>query len=197
MPDKSVDAVITDPPYGMNLDTDFSGFNGWSGKGHEYAPVIGDDQDFDPSPFLEIGKVHIFWGAQYFCHNLPQRGGWLVFNKRGRGAPSEICFGDCELAWCDVGQSVRMFSHMWHGIARWSSEGRLHPTQKPVALMEWCLERYTHPGDTVLDPFMGSGTTGVACMKLNRNFIGCEIDPTYYSIAEKRIKEAAAQPVLF
>jgi site-specific DNA-methyltransferase (adenine-specific)/modification methylase len=181
----------------MNLDTDFSGFNGWNGKGHNYDRVIGDNSPFDPSPFLSIGKVHIFWGAQYFCHLLPQRGGWLVFNKRGNGEPSAICFGDCELAWCDVGQSVRMYSQTWHGVSRWATEGRLHPTQKPVALMEWCIKRYTQPGATVFDPFMGSGTTGVACVRTGRNFIGCEIDPTYYAIAQRRIAEAQLQPPLF
>lgn len=193
----SVDAVVTDPPYGMDLDTDFSGFNGWKSKGHEYPPIIGDDKRFNPVPFLAIGKIHIFWGAQYYCHSLPERGGWLVFNKRGRGAPSEICFGDCELAWCDIGQSVRMFTHMWHGVSRWSNEGRLHPSQKPVALMKWCLERYTQPGDTILDPFMGSGTTGVACVQTGRNFIGIEIDPGYFEIARRRIEIAQMQPGLF
>jgi tRNA G10 N-methylase Trm11 len=91
----SVDAVITDPPYGMNLDTDYSGID----NGIIHAPIIGDDRKFDPMPFLPIASRHIFWGAQYFCHSLPESGGWLVFNKRGYGAPSEICFGDCELAW--------------------------------------------------------------------------------------------------
>jgi len=193
LPDGSVDAVIPDPPYGMALDTDYSGFNGWAGKGHKYAPIVGDSARFDPAPFLAIGKVHVFWGAQYFCHSLPERGGWLVFNKRGSGKPSAICFGDCELAWTDVGQAVRMYSQMWHGVARWSTEGRLHPAQKPIGLMAWCIERFTEPGATVLDPFMGSGTTGVACVQTGRRFIGVEIDPTYYRIAERRIAEARAQ----
>jgi len=196
IPDKSVDAVITDPPYGMGLNTDWRGMKRWKGEAHVYDPIIGDDSHFDPAPFLEVGRVHIFWGAQYFCHSLPETGGWLVFNKRGNGKPSAICFGDCELGWCDVGQSVRMYSQMWHGVARWSTEGRLHPTQKPIGLMKWCIERYTHEGDTVLDPFMGSGTTGVACVQTGRNFIGIEIDPTYFAIAERRIREAQAQPPL-
>ena len=108
MPDKSVDAVITDPPYGMSLDTDYSGID--KGGGKKYKRVEGDDKRFDPNPFLALGKTHIFFGAQYFCHSLPEVGGWLVFNKRGQGKPSEICFGDCELAWCDSMQSVRMYS---------------------------------------------------------------------------------------
>jgi DNA modification methylase len=191
-----VDACVTDPPYGMALDTDYSGFNGWSGKGHEYARVVGDDQPFDPRPFLEIAPKCVFWGAQYFASKLPEQGGWLVFNKRGDGKPSEICFGDCELAWANVKQSVRMFSQVWHGVPRWSSEGRHHPTQKSIGLMQWCIEQVGSP-QTILDPFMGSGTTGVACVKLGRSFIGIEIDEGYFDIACERIRKAYAQPDMF
>ncbi len=190
-----VDAVVTDPPYGMKYDTDLSGFNGWSGKGAKCDPIIGDDTRFDPLPFLSIGKYHLFWGAQYFCHSLPESGGWLVFNKRGKGESSQICFGDCELGWADIMQSVRMYSQTWHGVSRWSLEGRLHPTQKPVGLMEWCIG-FTD-GQTILDPFMGSGTTGVAAVKLGRKFIGIEICESYFNIAVRRISEAQDQFALF
>ena len=191
-----VDAVISDPPYGMNLNTDYSGFNGWSGKGHEYSPVVGDGQPFDPEPWLKIAPVCTLWGANHFASRLPDSGGWLVFNKRGEGKPSEICFGDCELAWSNRVQSVRMFSQVWHGVARWSSEGRHHPTQKSVGLMEWCIEQAGNP-HLILDPFMGSGTTGVAAVKLGRKFIGIEIDPKYFDIACKRIGDATKQTDLF
>jgi site-specific DNA-methyltransferase (adenine-specific) len=191
-----VDAVITDPPYGMALDTDYSGFNGWSGKGHEYARVVGDDRSFDPSPWLAAAPVCVFWGAQYFAQRLPERGGWLVFNKRGEGKPSEICFGDCELAWANVKQSVRMYSQTWHGVSRWSTEGRHHPTQKSIGLMAWCIEQAGKP-NTILDPYMGSGTTGVAAAQMGRAFIGCEIDKQYFDIACRRIEQAMAQGKLF
>lgn len=187
-----VGAVITDPPYGMKLDTDFSGFNGWREKGHEYAPIVGDDVRFDPSPWLSLAPVCVFWGAQYFCHSLPESGGWFVFNKRGHGKPSEICFGDCELAWANVGQSVRIYSQMWHGVSRWSSEGRHHPTQKPIGLMEWCISRCGDPA-VILDPYMGSGTTGVAAARRGVEFIGVEIDPTYFATACQRIEDAQRQ----
>jgi site-specific DNA-methyltransferase (adenine-specific)/modification methylase len=191
-----VDAVVTDPPYGMALDTDFSGFKGWSGGGHKYDAVIGDDVPFDPRPWVELADVSILWGANHFASRLPDSGGWLVFNKRGDGKASEICFGDCELAWGNRLQSVRMYSQMWHGVSRWSSEGRHHPTQKPVGLMEWCI---LQAGDalTVLDPFMGSGTTGVACARLGRKFIGIEIDEGYFDKACERIEAAYSQPRLF
>jgi site-specific DNA-methyltransferase (adenine-specific) len=190
-----VDAVVTDPPYGMNLNTDYSGFNGWSGKGHAYERIVGDNEPFDPKPFLEITPNCLFWGAQYFATKLPESGGWLVFNKRGDGAPSAICFGDCELAWANKKQSVRMFSQVWHGVSRWSSEGRHHPTQKSIGLMEWCIAQIGNP-QTILDPFMGSGTTGVACVNLGRKFIGIEREPKYFDIARRRISEALSRPRL-
>lgn len=189
VPSLSVDVVITDPPYGMNLNTDFSGMNGWSGKGHKYDAIIGDSERFDPRPFM-VGKRHVFWGAQYFCHSLPESGGWMVFNKRGDGLPSEICFGDCELAWCDAIQSVRIYAQMWHGVARWSSEGRLHPSQKPVGLMKWCIEQARMDG-VILDPFMGSGSTLRAAKDLNRRAIGIELDERYCEIAAKRLSQGA------
>lgn len=193
-----IDAIISDPPYGMNLNTDFSGMNGWSGKGHKYERIIGDDKPFDPAPLLKIGKVQVLWGAQYFCRSLPENGGWLVFNKRGDGKPSEICFGDAELAWCNIGQSVRMCSKMWHGVARWGSEGRLHPTQKPVYLMAWCIEQAkVAEGATVCDPYMGSGTTGIACIRTGRGFVGIEKDPAHYQTALERIQRELSQGDLF
>lgn len=192
------DAVISDPPYGMDLDTDFSGFSSWGqkGGGTKYEPIVGDDKPFDPAPFLGLAPTCLLWGAQWFCHALPISGGWLVFNKRGDGKPSEICFGDAELAWCNRLKSVRLYSQMWHGVARWSSEGRLHPTQKPIGLMEWCIKQAGEP-QTILDPFMGSGTTGVAAMRLQRQFIGVEVDPGYFDIACKRIEDAQRQQRMF
>lgn len=190
----AVDALITDPPYGMDLDTDYSGMTGWTGSGRSYAPIVGDDSPFDPSIFMGIAPVSLFWGAQWFCHKLPISGGWLVFNKRGNGKESEIAFGDCELGWCNRLQSVRLYSQMWHGVARWrwSGEREMHPTQKPVGLMEWCLKQAGDPG-VVLDPFMGSGTTGVACIKHGKKFIGMEIDPEYFQMACERIENAQRQ----
>jgi site-specific DNA-methyltransferase (adenine-specific) len=194
-----VDAVITDPPYGMNLNTDWSGMSGWSGAktGNSYEAVQGDDKPFNPSPWLAAAPVCLFWGAQYFASRLPDSGGWLVFNKRGDGAPSAIAFGDCEIAWCNrPQQSVRMYSQMWHGISRWSTEGRHHPTQKSIGLMEWCIEQAGNP-KTILDPYMGSGTTGVAAVRTGKQFIGFEIDPAYFEIACRRIEQAYKQRPLF
>lgn len=193
-----VDAVITDPPYGMGLDTNYGQFggtdyNGLKGGGRVWKRIEGDSQQFDPRPWM-LGKVQVFWGAQYYCHALPQKGGWMVFNKRGDGKPSEICFGDCELAWCNVGQAVRMFSFMWHGVARWGKEEQIHPSQKPAALMAWAMEKSKVPiGATVLDPYMGSGSTGIACLRTGRHFIGIEKDPDYFKAACARLESECNQ----
>jgi site-specific DNA-methyltransferase (adenine-specific) len=182
------DLLIADPPYGMALDTDYSGMNGWSGKGRKWDAVVGDEGPFDPSHLLRYRRAVIF-GANHFASRLPDSGGWIVWNKRGDGKPSEVAFGDCELAWTNVGQSVRMFSKMWHGVARWSEEPVLHPTQKPVALMLWLIARYSEPGQLVLDPYMGSGPTLIAAKSLGRKAIGIEIEEKYCEIAANRCRQ--------
>lgn len=185
MADKSVDAVITDPPYGMNWDVNGSrytkGGKVWGSK------ITNDDKPFDPSPFLGFKKVILF-GYLHFADKLP-KGSVLVWIKRNDGAFGSF-LSDTEFAWRKGGEGVYCFKD-----AKYKSETpeRYHPTQKPVSLMKWCIENYTQEGDTVFDPFMGSGTTGVACVQTGRNFIGIEIDPTYYAIAEKRISDAQQQ----
>jgi site-specific DNA-methyltransferase (adenine-specific)/modification methylase len=203
MPDKSVDAVITDPPYGVNI-LDRGGFIGghtdynvrWrKAFNHKYESFNGDDKPIDPLPFLQIGKSHIFWGGNHIANKLPASRGWLVWYKRVNGQSNNMA--DCELAWSDIEQPERVFQHLWMGFLRDSEmKEHYHPTQKPVALMRWCIELATNSGDTIFDPFMGSGTTGVACMQLGRKFIGCEIDPIYYAVAEKRIRQAQMQLLL-
>jgi DNA modification methylase len=189
LPTLTADLVLTDPPYGMALNTDYSGFNGWSGKSKNHERITGDDKPFDPSPLLTFKRT-ILWGANHYASRLPDSGGWIVWNKRGNGLPSEICFGDCELAWTNLRQSVRMFSMMWHGVARWTKEPAYHPTQKPVALMAWCIERNSDEGEIILDPYMGAGTTLRAAKDLGRKAIGIEIEERYCEIAAKRMAQS-------
>lgn len=195
IPNASIDAVITDPPYGSG-----SAFR-CGNKRDNLAPSIachslkGNDQPFDPIPWLCF-PVIVLWGAQWYASRLPDSGGWLVWDKRDN-LPSND-FGDVELAWTNTSNASRLFRHRWSGFIRDSERGiaRVHPTQKPIALMAWVIRLCTKPGDTVLDPYMGSGTTGVACAQTGRNFIGIEIDPHYFEIAERRITEAQMQPVM-
>jgi len=198
----SVDAVITDPPYGMKLNTDNSRFSGGTagniakrGNGVGSAngkPIVGDDKPFDPSFLLSYGKLQIIFGWNHFADKLPV-GSCLVWIKRNEYAYGSF-LSDAEIAWCSKGRGVYCKKDLSNNaIAR----DRVHPTQKPVGLMKWLIEKYTFEGDTILDPFMGSGTTGVACVQTGRNFIGIEIDQQYFDVAAKRISDALNQPRLF
>ena len=196
MPDKSVDAVITDPPYGMNYRHGSSySIKKHVATRHVGTHIIGDDIPFDPIPFLKFGIIALF-GANHFANKLPNSRGWMVWNKRPSMKPMD--FSDCELIWTNRDIHIKQFEYMWSGIYRAGEAGEIsiHPTQKPIALFKWIIEELTDIDDTIFDPFMGSGTTGVACMQLGRKFIGCEIDPGYFAIAEKRIKQAQMQMLL-
>ncbi len=182
-----VDAVVTDPPYGINYQP--SGGNGLAKRGN-LPTVINDDRPFDPTPWLGFREVTL-WGANHYADKLPAKSSWLVWYKKDGVSGCE--FADCEMAWSSLGPVAKVFNHRWHGMLRDSERGskREHPTQKPLELMEWCIGFTT--GATILDPFMGSGTTGVAAVKLGRKFIGIEIDERYFQIACERIAKAVAE----
>lgn len=188
-----IDAVVTDPPYGINYNPTRSPSSAASGKRKELKKVDGDAEAFDPSHLLTKSDRFVIWGANYFSSKLPDAGGWLVWDKRDGGSVFRgFAMSDCELAWCNVGRMVRMISHRWCGHLRDSSRERfVHPTQKPVPVMEWSIEQLKIEKDgIVLDPYMGSGTTGVAAIKLGLRFIGIEKDPGYFEVAKDRINRA-------
>ena len=187
-----VDAVVTDPPYGMKWNgkvTRGKNGTGKAGKTRHYgATIANDDKPFDPSPFLVFPQCILF-GANHFPQHL-RKGTNLVWVKRtDEGFGSFL--SDAEVAWFSDGHGVYCFRDM---SMQGESSKRAHPTQKPVPLMEWCVNKTT---GRVLDPFMGSGTTGVACAKLGRKFIGIEIEPKYFDIACKRSEYAQRQGDLF
>ena len=188
-----VDAVVTDPPYGMKWDGKVTvGKNGHGNKGvkakHYGETIRNDDKPFDPSPFLGFEQVVLF-GSNHFCSRLPT-GTTLVWIKRLDGAFGSF-LSDGEIAWMKGGHGVYCFrDQTLMAETKW----RAHPTQKPVPLMEWCVRKTT---GTIADPFMGSGTTGVACAQLGRKFIGIEIERRYFDIACERIEKAYAQGKLF
>lgn len=194
MPDKSVDAVVTDPPYGI-------GESGGDRKRRRgYKPLVvheklnWDDNRPNRQVFMEmmrLGVVCIFWGGNYFSDLLPPSMGWLYWDKIIGGD-----FSDGELAWTSQKKALRSFSYnSFTGLK--GGHLREHPTQKPVALMKWCIEQCKNKPQSILDPFMGSGTTGIACMELGRKFIGIEKEPKYFDIACKRIDMAERQGKLF
>lgn len=191
-----VDAVVTDPPYGIGFEKGAGG-NGAQPKERrrDYGPIHGDDKAFDPAPWLMWPCI--LWGANHYSSALPH-GRWLAWNKLGSLEPWDS-FSDVEFAWQNVRGADRIFSLLWKGLCQGEKINggvRGHPTQKPVALMEWCLG-FVPNAVVILDPFMGSGTTGVACARLGRAFVGIEIDPAYFDIACERIAKAYAQPDLF
>jgi len=188
MPDKSVDAVITDPPYGIGehggacRTRGRKGYSKHENKGWDKKPP----KKIVFSNILRVSNTAVIWGGNYFTDKLPPRMGWIYWRKLMGGD-----FSDGELAWTSRNCALKEFTKCPKGM------NKEHPTQKPIELMIWCIENYTNPTDTIFDPFMGSGTTGVAAIQLGRNFIGCEIDPDYFAIAKKRIEQAEMQPSLF
>lgn len=193
-----IQAIVTDPPYGIAHPCNFNQ-RGRSNLAacNDYQNVIGDDTPFDPAPLLALDVPTILWGANHFADKLPPSGGWLVWDKE---RPDELDQATCELAWTNCVKGVRRFRYLWNGMMRAGEQGQnFHPTQKPVALMEWCLTLrwLPGPGATILDPYMGAVATGVACVRTGRLFIGIELDPHYFAVAQKRIAEAQAQPALF
>ena len=188
-----VDLVLTDPPYGIGYSHGKGGGKLARSTQFDHHPIIGDDKPFDPKPFLNYPEV-ILWGANHYASRLPDSAHWLIWDKR-----DGICTNDqsdCEMAWVKGKGNARIFRHLWNGMLKASEQGekRVHPTQKPVELMQWCIQNITtNTYQTILDPFMGSGTTLRAAKDLGRKAIGIEIEEKYCEIAVKRL----AQEVLF
>ena len=199
------DMVFTDPPYGMNLDTDFSGmkskiFKGGNG-GNFYEEGIVDT--FTPDMLKTIFDLDIketfIWGANYFAELLPNRnnGSWIVWDKRANGNDdieadysSDIMYGSCfELCWSKNKHKQDIARIKWagmFGMEKQDTHTRVHPTQKPIALCEWFLKRYSDDNNSILDLFGGSGSTLIACEQLNRKCYMMELDPHYIDVIIQR-----------
>lgn len=178
-----VDLLLTDPPYGMNHEPTrrANGSKRWGAE-----RIQGDDRGFDPTPFLRFPKA-IMWGGNWYASRLPDCGGWFVWDKTPKGRKEGFTSSDAELAWTNIGGTVRKFSLQWGGEAR-DGEGYFHPTQKPVALMRWCIEQAGRP-TTVLDPFAGAGPTLVAAKAAGCRAIGIELEERYCEVAAARLSQ--------
>ena len=185
-----VDAVITDPPYGINAArTRNSAKDGWVDYGCDGWDLKRPSREtFDM--FLQKGKIVIVWGGNYFTDWLPPSMQWLSWDKGQDG----FSLADFELAWTNQNKAARRINYP-RALAL--KDVKQHPTQKPLAVMRWCVEQCKPDPQTILDPFMGSGTTGVAAIQLGRSFIGIEREPKYFDIACKRIEQSVAQGKLF
>jgi DNA modification methylase len=184
----SVDAVVTDPPYGKKPAGHFGQKDAIRFSIEDFAWDVKPTRNLFDEMF-RVSCNQVIWGANYFLEYLPSTNCMLVWDKMNGHNP----YADVEIAWTSLSTASKRYGQFWLGSHIHRIETIFHPTQKPIGLMKWVILNCTQPGDTILDPFMGSGTTGVACIKTGRNFIGIEIDPTYYKIAEKRISEAAMQ----
>lgn len=190
-----IDAVVSDPPYGMDWNTDSSRFSGGVNGDKRYqlqgrddwGSIKEDAKPFDPARWLSFPKV-VLWGSNHYAQKLPV-GTTLVWLKKEQHLYGSF-LSDAEIAWQKGGYGVYCFQKNFPPPSRIREGGGkcAHPTQKPVALMEWCIDRLKlNPGSTILDPYMGSGTTGIAAMRLGMNFIGIELDPVHFATAKRRI----------
>jgi site-specific DNA-methyltransferase (adenine-specific) len=187
LPDGCVDAVVTDPPYGI-------GKKAATRRPWGYQRIAGmkprgwDNETSDISGWLDLAPVCVIWGGNYY--ELPPSRGWLVWHKPD-ATPS---MAQAELAWTNLNQNTK---HITHSISATNGERVGHPTQKPLRVMQWTIMQAAKNAITILDPFMGSGTTGVAAVQEGRKFIGIESEPKYFDIACRRIEDAQRQERLF
>jgi len=198
-----VDAVLTDPPYGIGESLKSDKARGRASTKTRMGTTCPFKEygvsEWDAKPATAehmalmrgLSEHQIIFGGNYF-EGLGPTSCWLVWDKQNTGD-----FADCELAWTNLTKAVRRIYWRWNGMIRKGNDVREHPTQKPVGVMEWCINHLPDNAETILDPFMGSGTTLVACAKLGRKGIGIELDPDYFEIACKRVEEAYRQPDLF
>jgi DNA modification methylase len=190
IPSGSVSAIITDPPYGINagmMNLGFSQSSRIEKSEWDEMPPSSDDLNL----LAKSAPVVVIWGGNYFP--LPPSRCFLIWDKGG--GFKDRSFSECELAWTNLDSPARIYRR--DPLAKGDYLKRYHKTQKPIALMSWVIENFTNEGDVIYDPYMGSGSTGVACVETGRGFIGSEINPKYFAVAEKRISQAVRKPSFF
>ena len=173
-----VGAVVTDPPYGINYGAKGFGGNGWVTR----AATTWDANRPPPESFawmLSVSSVVVLWGGNYFTDLVPPTMGWLVWDKGQR----EFSLADCEMAWTSRQKAARVITYSRGAAVK---DGKEHPTQKPIAVMVWTIERTCEDIATVLDPYAGSGTTLIACAETGRVARCIELDPTYCDVIRRR-----------
>lgn len=198
--------IHADPPYGMSEETDRRGRGGRKGPGRkgwecrEWAPIVGDDRPFDPAPVLALRRPSVLWGANHYADKMPASASWLVWDKRD--GVMENNNSDAEMAWTNIGASVRVFRHLWAGLVRASEVGEkvLGPTQKPIALCSWVYARAKlRSGDLVFVPYLGSGPDLPAAAAMGLRCVAVDVCREYLDTAigarlGAMTSERAAQP---
>ena len=198
-PDKYFDLAIVDPPYGIDAAETFGGEKRKSGNGvamktafekKNWDSAIPTKEYFDE--LKRVSKNQIIWGANYMTTYLPPSMGWIVWDKDN----GTTKFSDCELAYSSFDRALRKFKYMWNGMLQENmknKEIRIHPTQKPVALYKWLLDKYAKQGDKILDTHLGSGSIAIACHDYGFDLTACELDKEYYDKAMQRINNHISQ----
>ena len=187
LPALQVDTICADPPYGIDLQKRMGGSRAKYTRALNEYTVIGDSEPFDPAHLLGFRRV-ILWGGNHFASRLPDTRCWLLWDKRKGGTPDNQA--DAEVAWTNFDEPTRLYSHKWRGMIKDSeqAEKRIHPTQKPVSLMRWCLT-LAKPHGVVCDPYMGSGSTIRAALDMGFPTVGIELDERYCEAAAKRLDQ--------
>ena len=205
-PDDYFDLAIVDPVYGDVTQggymTNNHGQHIGTGKANQkgyHAGLWSQEKTGNDyfSELMRVSKNQIIWGCNYFANYLPNSQGWIVWDKRH---PEGITFSDCELAWTSFDTATRIFRFMWNGMLQQdmkNKEMRIHPTQKPVALYKWLINKFAKEGDTILDTHVGSASSLIACHETGHKYIGFEIDEQYYRLAKERLERETAQMNLF
>jgi len=200
MDDNQFDLAIVDPPYGISINKQSQGKGGGVAKKIEYTK-----KDWDASApqkeyfneLIRVSKNQIVWGANHFISKIPfDSSCWIVWDKDN----GETDFADCELAWTSFKTSVRKIKWKWSGMLQQNmkdKEIRIHPTQKPVKLYEWILDKYAKEGDKILDTHLGSGSIAIACHNRGFDLTGFEIDKEYFDNARERLRVHQSQLTMF
>jgi site-specific DNA-methyltransferase (adenine-specific) len=200
--DNAFDLAIVDPPYGIGESGKTNKSRGKLAQAKDYKSFHGDDLEPPKTEyFLELKRVsknQIIWGANHFIDLIPDASSpcWVVWDKEN-GASD---FADCELAYCSFKSAVRKFKFQWAGMLQGdmkNKEIRIHPTQKPVKLYQWLLDKYAKPGDKILDTHLGSGSSAIAAHYAGHDFVGMEIDEEYFQLARERFFKETAQLDMF
>lgn len=189
--DKHFELAIVDPPYGIGEANQ----KRMQSRHHSQRKYKGGEWDATPPPpeyfkeLFRVSKNQIVWGANHFISRMPfDSSCWIFWDKDGFGD-----FADGELAWTSFDTAVRKVKYTWNGFRKQHPEDRIHPTQKPVALYKWLLDKYATPGDKILDTHLGSGSIAIACHELGFDLTACELDPVHYADTIKRYNNYLAQ----
>lgn len=201
-PDKFFDLAVVDPPYGLKIaNSEYLGNDKndkrWNGRANGYRHIKKNWDNEVPSAeyFIELQRVsknQIVWGWNYYVSYFNDCPSYIVWNKEASGN-----YSDCEMAWCSIKGTNKIFKWLWNGFRKQQPEARIHPTQKPVALYDWIYSKFAVEGQKILDTHLGSGSSRISANKAKLNFVGCEIDEEYFNKQNKRHEEFVSQIRLF